>query len=891
MGKLYVMIMMILFTAGLCFGQNYVGSDECKRCHGAADVSGAGYNIHEEVFKSGHPYKLNMLDGSAPSYPANTTDGVPNPPEGHSWSDFSYVIGGYGWKARFVDTLGYVFTGDELSSSTGDSVAQYNLDTKGWVTYHKGEAKKYDYGCFVCHTTGPSPEGSYIAATPGLGTFAEPGIGCEGCHGPGSDHVDAFGGTPLPVDADSLATARCSDCHQRGGKTNAIPASGGYIKHHEQINEMRASKHGDGQGIDLECGTCHDTHFALLYPDATEFDAIKADAQCESCHGDKVAMPGGEDHPSFVDCIDCHMPEASKSAVAHTNEAGQWGDVKTHIMAINTDNVTSSAMFTEDGGAVKLDSNGLAAVTLDYICLRCHSDKDIDWASANAQDIHGIKGGDNYYLGVGFNPEVGSGCSDCHEGVISEWDSTLHAVALVNGEASSHFGYSCLGCHTTGWDTETDNWGADEYVTEEAEDGYTVTDSVNWMAKANVQCETCHGAVGLADSTIDMGHTGRQTDLSAELCGACHTGSHHPTWDEWAVSKHAFAKETTIPGGAFAFIKYSPSCSGCHTAEGFLQYLNQEMFSMPDVDPPGDAGNDLTCAACHDPHSNENPGQLRVDPVNLCDWCHNPIYNPDAPEPDGSDLHHTTAFMFDGNGGWEYGQDIGSSVHTFAVADRCVECHVNMEGEGDFGSSTGHTFEPRTESCAQAGCHGENYYTLVDTSDHDNKFNLYGVQTEMDSLMHVLEEKLMMATSEDSATDAFLNAKWNWDFAHAEGSHGVHNTKYARGLLEASITDFTPTGIEDISESGMPLRYSLDQNYPNPFNPSTEIQFSIKQAGKVVLKVYDITGREVITLVDKEMAPGSYSAHFNASNLATGVYIYRIMSHEFVAVKKMVLIK
>ena len=89
----------------------------------------------------------------------------------------------------------------------------------------------------------------------------------------------------------------------------------------------------------------------------------------------------------------------------------------------------------------------------------------------------------------------------------------------------------------------------------------------------------------------------------------------------------------------------------------------------------------------------------------------------------------------------------------------------------------------------------------------------------------------------------------------------------------------------------MPLRYSLDQNYPNPFNPSTEIQFSIKKAGRVVLKVYDITGREVITLVDKEMAPGSYSAHFNASNLATGVYIYRIMSHEFVAVKKMVLIK
>jgi len=79
MGKLYVMIIMILFTAGLCFGQNYVGSDACKGCHGAADASGAGYNIHEEVFKTGHPYKLNLLDGSAPSQPIPGSAKVPKP--------------------------------------------------------------------------------------------------------------------------------------------------------------------------------------------------------------------------------------------------------------------------------------------------------------------------------------------------------------------------------------------------------------------------------------------------------------------------------------------------------------------------------------------------------------------------------------------------------------------------------------------------------------------------------------------------------------------------------------------------------------------------------------------------------------------------------------------
>ena len=80
-------------------------------------------------------------------------------------------------------------------------------------------------------------------------------------------------------------------------------------------------------------------------------------------------------------------------------------------------------------------------------------------------------------------------------------------------------------------------------------------------------------------------------------------------------------------------------------------------------------------------------------------------------------------------------------------------------------------------------------------------------------------------------------------------------------------------------------------NYPNPFNPSTIIRYQIVKAGQVTLKVYDTLGREVANLVDKEQPSGKYSVNFNASNLSSGIYLYRITANGFTAVKKMILTK
>ena len=93
------------------------------------------------------------------------------------------------------------------------------------------------------------------------------------------------------------------------------------------------------------------------------------------------------------------------------------------------------------------------------------------------------------------------------------------------------------------------------------------------------------------------------------------------------------------------------------------------------------------------------------------------------------------------------------------------------------------------------------------------------------------------------------------------------------------------------SEEVEPEDYRLFQNYPNPFNPTTKISYSIKEDGFVTLKVYDILGVEIATLVNEPKTAGSYEAEFNAAHLPSGMYIYKLQSGAFTDVKKMMLTK
>ncbi len=116
------------------------------------------------------------------------------------------------------------------------------------------------------------------------------------------------------------------------------------------------------------------------------------------------------------------------------------------------------------------------------------------------------------------------------------------------------------------------------------------------------------------------------------------------------------------------------------------------------------------------------------------------------------------------------------------------------------------------------------------------------------------------------------------------------------GLLHTGSTfivdDLSFGGASAVNElPGVPNEYRLAQNYPNPFNPSTRIEFSIPRESNVLLKVYNLLGEEVATLVDEHRTAGNYSVDMNAARLTTGVYYYTLTAGSYVQTRKMVLMK
>ena len=103
--------------------------------------------------------------------------------------------------------------------------------------------------------------------------------------------------------------------------------------------------------------------------------------------------------------------------------------------------------------------------------------------------------------------------------------------------------------------------------------------------------------------------------------------------------------------------------------------------------------------------------------------------------------------------------------------------------------------------------------------------------------------------------------------------------------------DFTPTYIFDKNKNTLSYGYSLKQNYPNPFNPSTKIEFLIPIKEHVILKIYDLLGDEITTLLNEEMLSGSHRIEFNASSLSSGIYFYKITAGVFTDTKKFILLK
>lgn len=141
---------------------------------------------------------------------------------------------------------------------------------------------------------------------------------------------------------------------------------------------------------------------------------------------------------------------------------------------------------------------------------------------------------------------------------------------------------------------------------------------------------------------------------------------------------------------------------------------------------------------------------------------------------------------------------------------------------------------------------------------------------------------------------------WELDYTAPNGNYtyiSIERNGYFSGAVFAlrdnggiSRTYFLSLGINIIS-TNVPENFRLEQNYPNPFNPLTKIRFEIPESGNVNLTVFDAAGKEVETLVNGNLLPGSYEAELGTMNLTSGVYFYRLTSGEFSETRKMILVK
>lgn len=156
----------------------------------------------------------------------------------------------------------------------------------------------------------------------------------------------------------------------------------------------------------------------------------------------------------------------------------------------------------------------------------------------------------------------------------------------------------------------------------------------------------------------------------------------------------------------------------------------------------------------------------------------------------------------------------------------------------------------------------------------------FAIPTQVPNQFNQIEFNFILDKASGSGT---MSGSINLDYMYSSQWGGVP-------ISNEIIDDFgDPVGI--VNQGEIAEKFSLSQNYPNPFNPKTNIEFSISEKEFVKLVVYDGSGREIETLVNEELSKGTYKFDWNASNLSSGTYFYRITTENFTDTKKMILVK
>ncbi len=326
-------------------------------------------------------------------------------------------------------------------------------------------------------------------------------------------------------------------------------------------------------------------------------------------------------------------------------------------------------------------------------------------------------------------------CAECHQGVHDIESNARHAGAFTNALFKSQGGQtniSCLPCHTVGFGLPT---------------GFVSKSDPNTNPRlAGVQCESCHGpAAAHAANEMDLTKRPRK-EIAGQVCGGCHNGSNHPTFDEWKSSGHFAVVEDMSAAGRIN------SCGRCHSGTVRLAMISGMPTNTISATLTNDANIGITCAVCHDPHQNHAwtnivtglvyTNQLRqalsstndfflttsdnftnkYNPnINLCAQCHNHrgaswTNSTSAPHhsPQYNMLLGTVGELPTGitggpaaHAGTEFLEDDAGRL--YLVTNQCVTCHMQTSdyehGPPEAAAATGHSFKAASyAACAE--CHG-----------------------------------------------------------------------------------------------------------------------------------------------------------------------------------------
>ncbi|MBL0174681.1 MAG: ammonia-forming cytochrome c nitrite reductase subunit c552 [Ignavibacteria bacterium] len=546
------------------------------------------------------------------------------------------------------------------------------------------------------------------------------------------------------------------------------------------------------------------------------------------------------------------------------------------------------------------------------------------------------------YIGL---PTTGLSCNTCHPTVGPEFAKTKHATMFTRGISGQQevedyegktvgvYSKNCIKCHTTGWDQFANNGnfgylakqtGFDtlwykpftlvggEYVIPH-NDSTSVRDmNTNFPTVANVAnigCESCHGPGSAHAAAPGKATIGKSAEAGA--CMQCHDAPNkHRIGSYWAASSHATMPLSKEEAGRTA-------CWPCHNGAALVDYAKNP--AKPDYTKT-EIIESISCVACHDPHSDANPNQLRIMTLDklangyvppagvggkglLCMNCHKArvdgklkVESQMRVFGDRFYAHYSPqADMFLGVNAYEYDLGItGIGTHQ-GLDDGCVTCHMATRVNGSSVHSnhemkmTDANGKDIVTSCQT--CHGKavtSFHDIKAATDYDGNGKIEAVITEIDNMLDKLKSYLPKDASGEPITMKVDYAKdsaswkahpewyagtWNYYFVKNDWSHGIHNTKYAAALLRASLGKMT--GV-DMLDQNMPNGFDLQQNYPNPFNPSTTIKFSVSRAADVNISVYSSAGELVATLANGNVVPGNYSAKWDATNVASGMYFYRM---------------